>query len=146
MPPRCSSGPPTGARPTGSGGAIATGTGQLVVAGASHEICFTQADPNDLVAVDAAYRVKYGRYRSIVDHLLEPGPRLATLQLTRLMTIEQRSHDADPEIVAGLPGGRKRCPRDTDAPDLMLDENYTLTQTTGYRQSPRGMVDADQAR
>ena len=35
---------------------------------------------------------------------------------------------------------------DTDAPDLMLDENYTLTQTTGYRQRPRGMVDADQAR
>jgi len=37
--------------------------------------------------------------------------------------------------------------QDTDAPDLVLDENYTLTtQTTGYRQRLRGMVDADQER
>ena len=35
----------------------------------------------DLTAVDAAYRAKYGRYASIVDHLEEDGPRAATLRV-----------------------------------------------------------------
>jgi hypothetical protein len=31
--------------------------------------------------VDAAYRTKYRRYASIAEHLAEPGPRAATLQV-----------------------------------------------------------------
>jgi hypothetical protein len=43
---------------------------------------FTEAAPDDLPAVDAAYRAKYGgRYAGIVDHLLQEGPRSATLQV-----------------------------------------------------------------
>ncbi|HEX8971886.1 hypothetical protein [Oryzihumus sp.] len=34
-----------------------------------------------LPAVDAAYRSTYGHYPSIVDHLVEDGPRSATLQV-----------------------------------------------------------------
>src|SRR5665648_163479 len=50
--------------------AIATGASQLIVRGTAHDVTFTEiADGGDLTAVDAAYRAKYGRYASIVDHL-----------------------------------------------------------------------------
>jgi len=62
-------------------GALATGRGRLVTAGVPHEVTFAEAAPDDLVLVDAAYRAKYGRYASIVDHLEEPGPRAATLEV-----------------------------------------------------------------
>jgi hypothetical protein len=45
------------------------------------EVTFTEADSSDLPAVDTAYRQKYGRYASIVDHLVADGPRDATLQV-----------------------------------------------------------------
>jgi hypothetical protein len=61
-------------------GAIATGTGQVIAAGTAYDVVFTEAD-DDLGRVDAAYRAKYGRYASIVDHLEEAGPRAATLQV-----------------------------------------------------------------
>lgn len=60
----------------------ATATGEIIAAGRTHEICFNETDPADPAAVDAAHRVEYGRYRSIVDHLVEPGRRAATLKLT----------------------------------------------------------------
>ena len=62
-------------------GAVATGTGQVTARGTTPEVRFTDVDPADLVVVDAAYRDKYGRYASIVDHLEEPGPRAATLEV-----------------------------------------------------------------
>ena len=61
--------------------ALATGAGQIVASGRTSEVTFTEADPSDLSAVDTAYRKKYGRYASIVDHLIEDGPREATLQV-----------------------------------------------------------------
>ena len=42
---------------------------------------FTEADDADLTLVDAGYRAKYGHYASIVDHLVEDGPRAATLEV-----------------------------------------------------------------
>jgi hypothetical protein len=44
-------------------------------------IASPEADPSDLSAVDTAYRKKYGRYASIVDHLIGNGPREATLRV-----------------------------------------------------------------
>ena len=61
--------------------AIATGTGQIVSGGRASDVTFTEASPAVLPAVDRAYRRKYGRYASIVDHLLTAGPRAATLQV-----------------------------------------------------------------
>jgi len=62
-------------------GAIATGTGQIVSAGKASDVTFAAAAEGDLPAVDMAYRRKYGRYASIVDHLAQDGPRDATLQV-----------------------------------------------------------------
>jgi hypothetical protein len=61
--------------------AIGSGSGQIVAHGTAYDVVFTEADDDDLAAVDAAYRAKYGRYASIVDHLEEDGPRAATLQV-----------------------------------------------------------------
>ena len=61
-------------------GALATGAGQIIARGTAYDVAFTEADDLDLTRVDAAYRAKYGRYASIVDHLEEDGPRAATLE------------------------------------------------------------------
>ena len=63
-------------------GAIATGFGQIVSGGTASDVSFAEACEADLPAVDSAYRQKYGHYASIVDHLIEPGPRAATLQVS----------------------------------------------------------------
>ncbi|MGZ4627446.1 DUF2255 family protein [Oryzihumus sp.] len=60
-------------------GATPTGEGQ-VVAGTAYDVTFTEAAAAELAWVDAAYRRKYGHYPSIVDHLIEDGPRSATPQ------------------------------------------------------------------
>jgi hypothetical protein len=62
-------------------GAIATGSGQIVSGGAASDVSFAEASEADLPAVDKAYRQKYGAFASIVDHLIEPGPRAATLEV-----------------------------------------------------------------
>ncbi|MFC0447458.1 DUF2255 family protein [Rhodococcus jostii] len=62
-------------------GALATGTGRIVARSTTHDVEFTEADDGDLARVDAAYRAKYGRYASIVDHLEKDGPRAATLEI-----------------------------------------------------------------
>lgn len=62
-------------------GAIATGLGEIIAGETTRPVRFAEADGADLTAVDAAYRAKYGQYASIVDHLTEPGPRAATLQV-----------------------------------------------------------------
>jgi hypothetical protein len=61
--------------------AIASGSGQIVAGRRTYDVAFTEADDGDLATVDAAYRAKYGRYASIVDHLVEDGRRAATLQV-----------------------------------------------------------------
>ncbi len=61
--------------------ALTTGTGQLQAGGTAYDVVFDEAQQDDLPAVDDAYRNKYGRYASIVDHLLQDGPRSATLEL-----------------------------------------------------------------
>lgn len=64
------------------GGATATGAGRLATRRTAYDVTFTHVDDEtDLAAADAAYRAKYGRYASIVDHLQEPGPRAATLEV-----------------------------------------------------------------
>ena len=62
-------------------GAVATGTGQIIAGGKPYEVTFVEVQDDDLDAVDRAYRAKYGRYASIVDHLEEAAPRSATLQV-----------------------------------------------------------------
>ncbi|GAA1240647.1 DUF2255 family protein [Oryzihumus leptocrescens] len=54
---------------------------QVVAGGTAYDVTFTEAAAADLPTVDAAYRSKYAHYASIVDHLLEDGPRSATLQV-----------------------------------------------------------------
>jgi hypothetical protein len=61
--------------------ALATGAGQVLARGAAYDVTFTEADDGDLPRVDAAYRRKYRRYGSIVDHLAGPEPRAATLEV-----------------------------------------------------------------
>ena len=62
--------------------ATATRAGHLSASGVAHDVTFTPVDDDaDLAAADAGYRAKYGRYASIVDHLEEPGPRSATLEV-----------------------------------------------------------------
>lgn len=62
--------------------ATASGTGQLTARASAQDVTFTHVDDEaDLTDADAAYRAKYGRYASIVDHLQEPGPRTATLEV-----------------------------------------------------------------
>ncbi|MEV8506309.1 DUF2255 family protein [Actinoplanes sp. NPDC051475] len=60
---------------------VATGAGQIISDGRASDVAFTEVDTADLPTVDAAYRQKYGRYPSIVDHLVETGPREATLHV-----------------------------------------------------------------
>lgn len=54
-------------------------TGRLHIEG--HETTVRPADDADIPAVDAAYRTKYGHYRSIVDDLVRPDKQAATLEL-----------------------------------------------------------------
>ncbi|HET8989381.1 MAG TPA: DUF2255 family protein [Humibacillus sp.] len=57
--------------------AVATGVGQII-SGPTTDV----TGERDLAAADAGYRTKYGHYPSIVDHLVEDGPRSATLEVT----------------------------------------------------------------
>lgn len=62
--------------------ALATGEGQILAGGATYEIAFGEAADADLPDVDEGYRRKYGRrYASIVEDLLDAGPRDATLEI-----------------------------------------------------------------
>jgi hypothetical protein len=61
--------------------AIASGRGVIRVGSQTVDVAFAEAAGGDLGAVDAAYRRKYGRYASVVDHLEDTGPRSATLEV-----------------------------------------------------------------
>lgn len=56
--------------------------GAVHAAGVDYDVTFTPVSAEtDLAAVDDAYRRKYGRYASIVDHLQSADPRAATLEV-----------------------------------------------------------------
>ena len=62
--------------------AVSAGGGQITTHdrtwdGAFHEV----SDEDALSQADAGYRTKYRQYASIVDHLLDPEPRAATLRV-----------------------------------------------------------------
>ena len=61
--------------------AITAGNGQVIAGGTTYDVVFRETKDGDLARVDAAYRAKYGRYASIVDHLEQAGPRAATLDV-----------------------------------------------------------------
>ncbi|MDT0548972.1 DUF2255 family protein [Streptomyces lonegramiae] len=44
-------------------------------------VTFHAAGPGEYAGVDAAYRRKYGRYTSIVEHVLTDAARASTLRL-----------------------------------------------------------------
>lgn len=53
--------------------------GQLHTGHRSRDVTFVAADPALNVQLDAAYRRKYRRYHSSVDHIISPQARAATL-------------------------------------------------------------------
>lgn len=55
--------------------------GRIQVGGVERDVAFHEADPDEYPAVDAAYRAKYGRYLSIVEHVLTDQARASTLRL-----------------------------------------------------------------
>lgn len=62
--------------------ATSSRSGQLVCRGTAYEVTFSEVlDEAGLAAADAGYRTKYRRYPSIVEHLEQPGPRAATLEV-----------------------------------------------------------------
>ncbi len=57
--------------------------GHIQAGGVSHDVTFEEADSALNDQLDAAYRSKYHRYaKSIVDSVLSPQARAATLKLT----------------------------------------------------------------
>ncbi|WP_326761723.1 DUF2255 family protein [Streptomyces phaeochromogenes] len=62
-------------------GAQARHQGRIEAGGVRQDVSFHQADPDEYPGVDAAYREKYGRYTSIVEHVLTERARTATLRL-----------------------------------------------------------------
>ncbi|MFJ3303950.1 DUF2255 family protein [Streptomyces sp. NPDC086549] len=70
----------------GTGGRWYRGTqsrhrGRVDAGGVRRDVTFRPADPGEYAAVDAAYREKYGRYTSIVEHVLTDRARESTLRL-----------------------------------------------------------------
>lgn len=55
--------------------------GRVAAGGVRADVVFHEAGPGEYAAVDAAYREKYGRYTSIVEHVLTDRARAATLRL-----------------------------------------------------------------
>ncbi|MFJ5837503.1 DUF2255 family protein [Streptomyces shenzhenensis] len=55
--------------------------GRISAGGIQRDVAFRAAGPSEYAAVDAAYRAKYGRYPSIVEHVLTDRARAATLRL-----------------------------------------------------------------
>jgi hypothetical protein len=55
--------------------------GRIEAGGVRADANFRDADPGEYDAVDAAYREKYSRYTSIVEHVLTDQARASTLRL-----------------------------------------------------------------
>ncbi|MER7468233.1 DUF2255 family protein [Streptomyces sp. NPDC097981] len=55
--------------------------GRSEAGGVRRDVTIQPADPGEYAGVDAAYREKYGRYTSIVEHVLTDRARASTLRL-----------------------------------------------------------------
>ncbi|USQ86200.1 DUF2255 family protein [Streptomyces phaeoluteigriseus] len=55
--------------------------GRIHAGRVTQDVTFREADPSEYPDVDAAYREKYGRYTSIVEHVLTDRARASTLRL-----------------------------------------------------------------
>ncbi|MGW2938721.1 DUF2255 family protein [Streptomyces sp. NPDC001156] len=55
--------------------------GRIDAGGVRQDVTFHEAGPDAYADVDAAYRAKYGRYTSIVEHVLTDRARTSTLRL-----------------------------------------------------------------
>ncbi|MFJ8487125.1 DUF2255 family protein [Streptomyces sp. NPDC094038] len=55
--------------------------GRVSAGGVRQDVTFRPADHDEYAAVDTAYREKYGRYPSIVEHVLTDRARESTLRL-----------------------------------------------------------------
>ncbi|MER6111839.1 DUF2255 family protein [Streptomyces hirsutus] len=55
--------------------------GRITAGGVQADVAFRAAGPGEFADVDAAYREKYGRYTSIVEHVLTEQARASTLRL-----------------------------------------------------------------
>ncbi|MEU6289084.1 DUF2255 family protein [Streptomyces sp. NPDC005047] len=55
--------------------------GRVQAGGVRADVTFHDAGPGEYADVDAAYRAKYGRYPSIVEHVLTEQARTSTLRL-----------------------------------------------------------------
>ncbi|MCF2129139.1 DUF2255 family protein [Strepomyces sp. STD 3.1] len=55
--------------------------GRIEAGGVRADVTFQDAEPGEYADVDAAYRQKYGRYTSIVEHVLTDRARASTLRL-----------------------------------------------------------------
>lgn len=62
-------------------GTLSRHRGRIDAGGVQRQVTFRRADPGEYAAVDAAYREKYGRYTSIVEHVLTDLARESTLRL-----------------------------------------------------------------
>jgi hypothetical protein len=66
--------------------ALRAGVGRLEVDGTEYDVAFAPVDPEDAAThdgIDAAYRGKYGaRYPKIIDGIVDPSIREATLRVT----------------------------------------------------------------
>ncbi|MFD9497767.1 DUF2255 family protein [Streptomyces sp. NPDC060035] len=55
--------------------------GRIEAGGVRQDVTFREAGPDEYAGVDTAYREKYGRYPSIVEHVLTDSARASTLRL-----------------------------------------------------------------
>ena len=55
--------------------------GHIQAGGVDKDVTFVEADPGINDQIDAAYRTKYRRYPSSVDHIVSPEARSATIKL-----------------------------------------------------------------
>ncbi|MFJ6130073.1 DUF2255 family protein [Streptomyces griseoviridis] len=62
-------------------GARSRDRGRVAAGGVRADVALRDADPDEYGDVDAAYREKYGRYTSIVEHVLTDRARASTLRL-----------------------------------------------------------------
>jgi hypothetical protein len=62
-------------------GAQATHDGHIHAGGVAKDVTFVDADPSLADALEAAYRTKYRRYPTSVDHIVSPQARAAALKL-----------------------------------------------------------------
>ncbi|WP_217554690.1 DUF2255 family protein [Streptomyces sp. GbtcB6] len=62
-------------------GARSRHQGRVEAGGVRADVAFHDADPGEYADVDAAYQEKYGRYTSIVEHVLTDRARASTLRL-----------------------------------------------------------------